>query len=53
MDKKGRRLWRSWEDYMIEWVQRAEFRDALPNLLEGEDEEFTHYIRKLAGQKQV
>ncbi|MBK9989536.1 MAG: hypothetical protein IPP19_02070 [Verrucomicrobia bacterium] len=48
MDKKARRLWRSWEDYMIEWVRRSEFRDALPNLLEGEDEEFTQYIRQLA-----
>jgi hypothetical protein len=46
MDKKARRLWRSWEDYMIEWVRRVEFRDALPNLLEGEDEEFTQYIRR-------
>jgi hypothetical protein len=51
MDKKARRLWRSWEDYMIEWVRRVEFRDALPNLLEGEDEEFTDYIRQLAARK--
>jgi hypothetical protein len=48
MDKKARRLWRSWEDYMLEWVRRVEFRDALPGLLEGEDEEFTQYIRQLA-----
>jgi hypothetical protein len=53
MDKKARRLWRSWEDYMLEWVRRAEFRDALPNLLEGEDEEFTRYIRQLATRKVV
>lgn len=51
MDKKARRLWQSWEDYMIEWVRRAEFRDALPNLLEGEDEEFTRYIRMLAEKR--
>jgi hypothetical protein len=51
MDKKARRLWRSWEDYMIEWVRRVEFRDALPNLLEGEDEAFTQYIRQLAELK--
>ena len=50
MDKKARRLWRSWEDYMLEWVRRSEFRDALPNLLEGEDEEFTEYIRGLAAR---
>ena len=48
MDKKARRLWQSWEDYMIEWVRRAEFRETLPSLLEGEDEEFTQYIRRLA-----
>lgn len=51
MDKKARRLWQSWEDYMIEWVRRSEFRDALPGLLEGEDEEFTQYIRQLAAKK--
>lgn len=51
MDKKARRLWQSWEDYMVEWVRRSEFRDALPGLLEGEDEEFTQYIRELAAKK--
>lgn len=51
MDKKARRLWQSWEDYMLEWVRRSEFRDALPGLLEGEDEEFTQYIRHLAERK--
>lgn len=50
MDKKARRLWQSWEDYMREWINRAEFRDALPSLLEGEDEEFTQYIRQLASK---
>jgi hypothetical protein len=48
MEKHTRRLWQSWEDYMREWVRRAEFRDALPQLLEGEDEDFTRLIRKLA-----
>jgi hypothetical protein len=48
MDKHTRRLWQSWEDYILEWVRRVEFCDALPQLLEGEDEEFTRYIRKLA-----
>lgn len=49
MDKQSRRLWQSWEDYIREWVQRSEFRDALPELLEGEDEDFTQYVRRLAG----
>jgi len=48
MDKQTRRMWQSWEDYMREWLRRADFRAALPTLLEGEDEEFTKYIRQLA-----
>jgi hypothetical protein len=48
MDKKERRLWQSWEDYMREWIRRPDFHAALPQLLEGEDLEFTEYIRKLA-----
>jgi len=52
MDKQTRRMWQSWEDYMREWVRRADFRDALPTLLEGEDEEFTHYISELMNEEQ-
>lgn len=52
MDKQTRRMWQSWEDYMREWVRRADFRDALPELLEGEDEEFTHYVSKLMNEGQ-
>jgi hypothetical protein len=48
MDKHNRRLWQSWEDYMREWVRRADFRDALPELLQGEDPDFTKYIERLA-----
>lgn len=48
MDKQTRRMWQSWEDYMREWVRRSEFRDALPVLLEGEDDEFQAHMRKLA-----
>ena len=48
MDKQTRRMWQSWEDYMREWLRRADFRAALPTLLEGEDEEFTKYIQRLA-----
>lgn len=47
MDKQTRRMWQSWEDYMREWLRRADFRDALPSLLEGEDEDFTRYISRL------
>jgi hypothetical protein len=48
MEKQEARRWKSWEDYMREWVCRADFREALPVLLEGEDEEFTRYIAALA-----
>lgn len=48
MNKQTIRMWQSWEDYMREWLRRADFRAALPALLEGEDEEFTKYIRQLA-----
>jgi hypothetical protein len=52
---KGDRLrrWRSWEDYMHEWCAREDFRDALEDLLAGEDPEFVDYIRALALQHGV
>jgi hypothetical protein len=53
MDRKTSRLWQSWEDYMREWIRRREFRDSLPQLLEGEDPEFTEYIRALADSEQT
>ncbi len=51
MNKQTRRLWKSWEDYMREWVARPEFRAALPELVEGEDEDFTKYIEQLAREE--
>jgi hypothetical protein len=48
MDRQTQRLWRSWEDYMREWCRRKDFREALPELLEGEDEDFQTHIRKIA-----
>lgn len=48
MDRNQRRRWQSWEDYMVEWCRRREFRESLPQLLEGEDEEFSAYIRRIA-----
>jgi hypothetical protein len=48
MDKQTKRLWQSWEDYMREWCRREDFRDALPELLGGEDEDFQAHIRKIA-----
>jgi hypothetical protein len=48
MSAQQLRRWRSWEDYMLEWCRREDFRAALPTLLEGEDPEFNEYIRALA-----
>jgi hypothetical protein len=48
MDHQTQRLWLSWEDYMREWCRRKDFRDALPELLEGEDEDFQAHIQKIA-----
>lgn len=48
MDKQTRRLWQSWEDYMRDWCRRPDFREALPELLEGEDEDFGALIRRIA-----
>lgn len=48
MKKQTRRLWSSWEDYMREWCQRADFRRALPGLLEGEDPDFRAHIETIA-----
>lgn len=39
------RRWASWEDYISEWCERADFRTALPSLLRGEDPEFITYIQ--------
>jgi hypothetical protein len=49
MKPKQARRWRSWEDYMSEWCQRADFRARLPVLLRGEDPEFAAYLQALAG----
>lgn len=50
MKEKQLRRWRSWEDYMGEWCDRADFRAALPTLLRGEDPEFAAYIQHLAAR---
>ncbi len=50
MNKQTQRLWSSWEDYMREWCRREDFRAVLPQLLEGEDEDFQKHIQKVAQQ---
>ncbi|MCE9507448.1 MAG: hypothetical protein K8R48_03920 [Alphaproteobacteria bacterium] len=48
MDKQSKRLWTTWEDYILFWCNRPDFRAFLPELLPGEDPEFVAYIRKIA-----
>jgi hypothetical protein len=48
MDKQTARLWATWEDYILFWCKRDDFRQALPALLVGEDPDFTAYIKKTA-----
>jgi hypothetical protein len=48
MPKQTRRLWSSWEDYMREWCRNEHFREALPELLDGEDADFQAHIRRIA-----
>lgn len=45
---KQARRWRSWEDFMQEWCERDDFREAMPDLLRGEDPEFAAYLKKLS-----
>jgi hypothetical protein len=53
MDRQTQRLWKSWEDYMREWCQRSDFRELLPELLKGEDEDFCRYIRQISADSSV
>jgi len=48
MSEKQRRRWHSWDDYMREWCGREDFRERLPELLRGEDPDFSAYILRLA-----
>jgi hypothetical protein len=51
MGPQNRRLWQSWEDYMREWCHRSDFRESLPQLLEGEDPDFIAHISRLAQEE--
>jgi chemotaxis regulatin CheY-phosphate phosphatase CheZ len=53
LDKQQQRLWQSWEDYMREWCERRDFREALPELLEGEDPDFAKHIYRLVEQTPI
>jgi hypothetical protein len=51
MNAKQDRRWHSWEDYMREWCQREDFRARLPELLRGEDPDFSAYIQRLSDEE--
>lgn len=48
-DPAYRRMWNSWEDYIAEWLQHKTFRDALPQLMKGEDADFVAYMARSSG----
>lgn len=48
MEPQTRRMWQSWEDFMRDWCKRPDFYSALPELLQGEDEQFAAHITKIA-----
>lgn len=52
MGREAQRRWLSWEDYMRDWCRRPDFRDAMPVLLEGEDDEFSERILAIAHEEQ-
>jgi hypothetical protein len=50
-DPAYRRMWNSWNDYIETWIGRPNFREALPDLMRGEDPAFVAYMAKLTGLK--
>ena len=48
MTPQQARRWHSWEDYMLEWCRRPDFRASLPRLVHGEDPSFVRYLERLA-----
>jgi hypothetical protein len=48
MSPKQARRWHSWDDYILEWCRRSDFRSRLPQLLSGEDPDFVRYVERVA-----
>lgn len=48
MSKQTQRLWASWDDYFRAWIRRSDFREMLPELLSGEDQDFQNYLMRIA-----
>jgi hypothetical protein len=53
MNAQQRRLWASWADYMQSWCRRRDFRDSLPELLQGEDPDFGQYLREISRKTEL
>ena len=51
MGPNAQRRWNSWEDYMREWCRREDFRTHLPDLLQGEDPDFSRHILQIAEEE--
>jgi hypothetical protein len=48
-DPAYRRMWNSWNDYIVTWIGRPNFRAVLPELMTGEDPAFVAFMAKLTG----
>ena len=53
MSPKQARRWHSWEDYILEWCSRPDFRANLPRLMHGEDPSFVRYVEHLVSTQEV
>lgn len=53
MSPQQRRRWHSWDDFMREWCRRDDFKTALPHLLQGEDANFSDYIRRVCDEENL
>jgi hypothetical protein len=46
MDKQTARMWSTWEDFIDSWLKRDDFRSVLPELLVGEDPDFSAFMQR-------
>ncbi len=53
MNRDASRRWLSWEDDMRHWCARQDFRDLLPDLLDGEDDDFSRHISGIASEQNI
>ena len=53
MSPKQARRWHSWEDYILEWCSRPDFRANFPRLLHGEDPSFVRYVEHLVSTQEA